>query len=226
MLGGMGYELDSQVLQRLQVNYRGMSDGELLELAAKPDDLTEMAQQALRGELAARKLKVEAARPETGRRWASDALATGSKFQEEMPAAWQNPAIPAGILGSAPTLDMAQPENSGVGVGESLLGRFHDAIEVGRACGFLEAEEVWFRIEDVAAPRGGGGVYDSPPVALNLIVKKTDRERAMAILRREDGAVSAAGGGRGRPGGGRWDGYDAGGFRPARRRGRSGADSG
>jgi hypothetical protein len=183
----MGRELDSEMLQRLQENYRGMSDGELLELAAKPEDLTEMAQQALRGEMAARKLKVAAAQPETGRRWASDALGTGERLQEEMPAAWQNPALPAGILGSAPTLDMAQPENSGVAAGESLLGRFHDAIEVGRACGFLEAEEVWFRIEDVAQPRAGLGMYDSPPVALNLIVKKTDRERAMAILRREMG---------------------------------------
>jgi hypothetical protein len=183
----MGRELDSEILQRLQANYRGMSDGELLELVAKPDDLTEMAQQALRGEMAARKLQVATAQPETGRRWGSDAMGSGDSPQEEMPGAWQNPALPAGILGSAPTLDMAQPENLGVGAGESLLGRFHDAIEVGRACGFLEAEEVWFRIEDVAQRSGNFSRYDSPPVALNVIVKKADRERAMAILRREMG---------------------------------------
>jgi hypothetical protein len=57
----MARELDSEMLARLQANYREMSDGELLGLAAEPDDLTEVAREALRGEMAGRKLKVEGA---------------------------------------------------------------------------------------------------------------------------------------------------------------------
>ncbi len=47
------------MLRRLQDNYREMSDGELLRLAAKPDDLTDAAHEVLRGEMAGRKLKLE-----------------------------------------------------------------------------------------------------------------------------------------------------------------------
>ena len=42
--------------QDLTANYRRMSDGELLELAEKPEDLTEVAQQVLRDEMKLRKL--------------------------------------------------------------------------------------------------------------------------------------------------------------------------
>jgi hypothetical protein len=173
----MAFERESEVLERLQSHYGEMSDGELL--AVNPEDLTDLAVEALRGEMARRGLKADApAQASTGSRWA---------FQEQAPEAWSNAAMPSVMLGSQPTLDMAQPENSGVGVGETLLGSFHDAIEVGRACEFLEANEVGFRIEDVAKPRSGFGMYDSPPVALNLIVGKADRERAMAILRQKMG---------------------------------------
>lgn len=55
----MGRELDSEILLRLQANYREMSDGELLRLAAKPDELTDAAREVLRGEMAGRKLKLE-----------------------------------------------------------------------------------------------------------------------------------------------------------------------
>ena len=44
-------------------NYRRMSDGELLELAEKPEDLTDVAQQVLRDEMRRRKLKREERRP-------------------------------------------------------------------------------------------------------------------------------------------------------------------
>lgn len=178
----MGRELESELLERLQSHYGEMSDGELL--GVNPEDLTDLAVEVLRGERSRRGLK---AAPEAsmGSRWA---------FQERTQGAWPKSAgavtrhdAPAVIMGSQPTLDMAQPENSGVGAGETLLGSFHDAIEVGQACGFLEANEVRFRIEDVAKPRSSLGVYDSPPVALNLIVGKADRERAMAILRKEMG---------------------------------------
>src|SRR6059058_867207 len=42
--------------QDLTDNYAQMSDGELLELAAKPEDLTEVARQVLRDEMGRRRL--------------------------------------------------------------------------------------------------------------------------------------------------------------------------
>src|ERR1700676_4705769 len=42
--------------QDLTENYRQMSDGELLELAAKPEDLTDVARQVLRDEMRKRRL--------------------------------------------------------------------------------------------------------------------------------------------------------------------------
>jgi hypothetical protein len=61
----MARELDSEMLRRLQDGYGAMSDGELLELAAKPDDLTDTALEVLRGEMARRHLEavVEDAAP-------------------------------------------------------------------------------------------------------------------------------------------------------------------
>src|ERR1017187_6517391 len=137
----MAFERDSEMLQRLQSHYGEMPDGELL--AVNPEDLTDLAAEVLRGERSRRGLKAEAP-PEAsmGSRWAS---------QERSPEAWPKAGgavarsdMPAVILGSQPTLDMAQPENSGVGARESLLGSFHDAIEAGRACEFLEANEGGF----------------------------------------------------------------------------------
>lgn len=176
----MAYELDSEMLQRLQSHYGAMADGELLALAAKPEDLTDAAREVLRGEMARRNLRAEQPEPlPSGSRW---------KIPERDSEIWPSETIPSAILGSGPMLDSAQPQNSGgVSAGESLLGRFHDAIEVGRACDFLEQNEVPFRVEDVAQPRSGLGMYDAPPVSLNLIVEKAYRERAMAILRREMG---------------------------------------
>ena len=46
--------------QDLTENYRQMSDGELLELAAKPEDLTDVAQQVLRDEMKLRRLTTKA----------------------------------------------------------------------------------------------------------------------------------------------------------------------
>jgi len=50
----------AQYWQDLTANYREMSDGELLELAAKPEELTEVAQQVLRDEMKLRKLALAA----------------------------------------------------------------------------------------------------------------------------------------------------------------------
>src|SRR5438270_11711496 len=51
----------AQYWQDLTENYRQMSDGELLELSAKPEDLTEIARQVLRDEMDRR--KIEARKP-------------------------------------------------------------------------------------------------------------------------------------------------------------------
>jgi hypothetical protein len=61
ILGGMARELDSELLGRLQRQYGEMSDGELLNLVAEPDDLTEVALEVLRGEITRRGLKPEVA---------------------------------------------------------------------------------------------------------------------------------------------------------------------
>jgi len=52
----------AQYWQDLTANYRQMSDGELLELAEKPEELTEVAQQVLRDEMRLRRLTL--AKPE------------------------------------------------------------------------------------------------------------------------------------------------------------------
>jgi hypothetical protein len=54
----MARELDSEMLQRLQESYGAMSDGELLDLAAKPEELTDLANEVLRGEMARRRLEL------------------------------------------------------------------------------------------------------------------------------------------------------------------------
>ena len=54
--------------QDLTENYRQMSDGELLELSAKPEDLTEIARQVLRDEINRRKIEVRKSSPPTVRR--------------------------------------------------------------------------------------------------------------------------------------------------------------
>ena len=162
MLGGMARELDSELLGRLQRQYGEMSDGELLRLAASAGDLTDMAQEVLRGEMQSRKLKLE------------DAV--GDPF-----AAMER----AGLIRDP----LPKPEMSTeLARGMVALRTFHDAIEAGTACDCLEAEGLEIDVRDVTAPNSGlGSMYGGPPVALQLIVRGADRERAMAILRAKMG---------------------------------------
>jgi hypothetical protein len=162
MLGGMERELDSELLGRLQRHYGEMSDGELLRLAASAGDLTDMAQEVLRGEMQSRKLKLE------------DAV--GDPF-----AAMER----AGLIRDP----LPKPEMSTeLARGMVALRTFHDAIEAGTACDCLEAEGLEIDVRDVTAPNSGlGSMYGGPPVALQLIVRGADRERAMAILRAKMG---------------------------------------
>jgi len=159
-----------------------MSDGELLTLAATPEDLTDLAAEVLRGEMARRGLKAEdAPEPEPEYKWASDALSQDRS---------SGPTRPTAVLGSAPVLD-APPgeEEDWLKPSEAWLGVFHDAFEVDRICQLLEGHDVPFRLHDtldVSRPRRGTRA-DGPGIALNLIVAGADRERAKAILRKNMG---------------------------------------
>lgn len=174
MLCGMAYELDSEASERLRKLYGAMSDSELLDLAAKPGDLTDIAQLVLRGELANRNLKVDAAEGE--RRWATDSFAGSASASGAAPAV-------AGVMGAAPVVD--QPQESDDHPGESYLIVFYDAIKAAQACEALEAAEIWFRLEDIAKP-AEDGMYGRA-VTLRISVRKQDHERAVAVLRREMG---------------------------------------
>ena len=176
MLGAMAYELDSQGWERLRALYGQMSDGELLEMAAKPEELTDMAQQALRSEMTSRNLKLE--RDSGGeRRWAADSFADGGSLSAA-------PSAVAGVLGSTPLLD--EPQESDQHPGESYLIIFHDAIQAGQACEALEAAEIWFRIEDISAPPADG-MYSGPAVALRVSVRTGDHDHAVRELRKKMG---------------------------------------
>ena len=115
------HELDTQgQWQRLYERYHAMSDEELLQLAAGTEDLTDVAADVLRREMKERRLEVP-----------------------------QPVILPAGI---APPLRWWNPgedeanDRSGSDPGLVTLMVFHDAIEAGRACEFLDEEEVDFQL--------------------------------------------------------------------------------
>jgi len=178
MLGAMGYELDSQGWERLRALYAQMSDGELLEMAAAPDELTDMAQQVLRGEMTSRNLKLDAGSGGvTERRWAADSFVdAGSRSGGS--------SVVAGVMGGTPVMD--EPQASDEHPGESYLIVFHDAIQAGQACEALEAAEIWFRLEDISAPPADG-VYSGPVVGLRVSVRTGDHDRAVSELRKKMG---------------------------------------
>lgn len=178
MLGGMAYELDSQGWERLRKLYGEMSDAELVKLAGHPDDLTDVAQQVLRGEMSRRNLKPE---QQVGavaeRRWASDS------FAESASGAGSSPTV-AGVMAAGPVVDEPQPSDEHPG--ESYLLVMHDAIRAGQACEVLEAEEIWFRLEDISAP-SADAMYAGPVVALRISVRTADHDRAVSVLRKKMG---------------------------------------
>jgi hypothetical protein len=155
----MARELDSEMLRRLQEQYREMSDRELLGMAAKPADLTDFALEVLRGEMTHRGLKLD--------------TETSSS----------NPFT--GTVGDP----LPKPQfGTKLADGSVVLIRFHDAMAAGEACDHLEAEGMDVTVRDVAAKdSGGGSFYGGPPVALEVIVPGTDRARAVTILREKMG---------------------------------------
>jgi len=180
MLGGMAYEADFKTRERLGVLYAAMSDGELLRIAEKPEDLTETAREALRTELKGRNLQEMAKEGATvsGPRWAADAFAGSGSTLTPGP-------ISPSILGSEPDFASDAEIETELQRGEVSLRTFHDSFELAKACESLETAEVRFRVQDVSEASDRANGYAS--VALNLIVAKQDREHAMAVLRKDMG---------------------------------------
>lgn len=162
-------------MRRLVELYRAMSDGELLGLAERPGDLTEIALGVLRNEMASRRLQVEA---EPGfaveeKRLAGAGAYLGTEFYT---GAQREPEM------------KPEPAAKGLAKGTVVLTTFNDAIAAGEAIDLLEAEGMEIEVRDVAAAQGGGGsFYGGPPVALQVIVQQRDLRRGMQILREKMG---------------------------------------
>jgi len=158
-------------MRRLVELYREMSDEELLGLAARPGDLTEIAQGVLRSEMGSRRLQVDAAEGfgvEAGRLAEAGAY-LGTEFYT---GAQREPEM------------RPDPVAKGLAKGMAVLTTFHDAIAAGEACSYLEAEGMEIEVRDVANAHGGSGsFYGGPPVALQVIVQQGELRRGMEILR-------------------------------------------
>ena len=159
MLGGMARELDSEMLRRLQDSYGEMTDGELLGLAAKPEDLTDFAVEVLRGEMTHRGIKLDGMAPV---------------------------ADPFSGLMRDP---LPKPEfGTKLADGRVVLMTFHDAIAASEACDWLEEDGIEVNVRDASdRSSGGGSFYGGPPVALEVIVPGRDRARSVGILREKMG---------------------------------------
>ncbi len=158
----MAHELSSQEeWQRLYDRYHVMSDGELLRLASGIGGLTKIAGEVLRRQLGERRLEIPPLEVEGG-----GPAAAGAVHDSESPT----------------SADLE------VGRGDVVLTIFYDAIDAGRGCDFLDELEIEFDLQDVSPPRGGLGILEmGPAVSLRLVVRKQDRERAMAVLRAKMG---------------------------------------
>jgi hypothetical protein len=154
----MAFEPDSEMLRRLQENYGEMSDVELLDLAAKPADLTDVALEVLRGEMTHRGIKRDGMEPR-------DPFA--GEMRDPLPKPEFGTKLPDGSV---------------------VLITFNDAMAVRSACDFLEAEGIVVDVRDVSEKStAGGSFYGGPPVALEVIVPGKDRERSVTILREKMG---------------------------------------
>ncbi|MDR3746284.1 MAG: DUF2007 domain-containing protein [Acidobacteriaceae bacterium] len=161
-----------------------MGDGEILALATRPDDLTEAAQEALRTEMASRRLQAPVEPTMESRSVGRDDPFAGVK-------SFAGADSYAGV--EIPTLTQRAPElkpetGSKLEKGSASLMIFHDAIAAGTACDALEAEGIEINVRDVAeAHATGGSFYGGPAVALQIIVAQSDLNRAMEILRKKMG---------------------------------------
>src|SRR5437868_12163986 len=154
----MAYELDSEARERLRGLYSEMSDQELFDLAGKPEDLTETAREMLRAEFANRRLNFPVNEPDGP---------PSSAGHEYVPGYEVGRTLPDGSV---------------------ALITFYDAIKTGEACDELEAEGIEVDVRDVSEKStASGSFYGGPAVALQLIVSKQDRDRAVKVLREKMG---------------------------------------
>jgi hypothetical protein len=174
-------ELDSHgQWQRLVELYRAMTDEELMQLAARPDDLTGEAQGVLCSEMGSRRLRAEAAPvAEAEHMGMAERFAAGADYY----AGLRFPAV------AQPEPEMRpEPAAKGLAKGMVVLTTFHDAIAAREACDLLETEGMEIEVRDAASAHGGSGsFYGGPPVALQVIVQQRELGRAMAILREKMG---------------------------------------
>ena len=124
-----------------------MSDEELLELAGGIDDLTEIAADVLRREMASRRLQIEKPVPATG-----------------------SAEIPIG----EPVLEDVD--------GGVVLTIFRDTVEASRVCERFEEHGIPFEMRDRSRLGSVSGVYAGQPVAMELVVSRADRQRALVAL--------------------------------------------
>jgi hypothetical protein len=166
-------------MRRLVELYRDMSDEELLGLAARPGDLTEIALGVLRSEMGSRRLQVEAGSAAgAGFDVGAGRFAEASSFAgvEFYTRAQREPDL------------KPEPVAQGLAKGTVALTTFHDAIAAGEAINFLEAEGMEIEVRDVAnAHSASGSFYGGPPVALQVIVQQRELRRAMQLLREKMG---------------------------------------
>ena len=163
----MANELDVRAQrQRLDALYREMADEQLYELAARPENLTDVAQEALRSEMQSRKLE------------------SGAKLS--MPLGDTPFGLDSSGVGSRVKIPEREPAS---GLRQSVvLMTFHDALAAGEACDHLEDAGIEVDVKDVAeASSGGGSFYGGPPVALQVVVKRIDQSQAIQILREKMG---------------------------------------
>lgn len=153
----MAQELDSQALQRMQEYYGEMSDGELLGIAAKPDDLTDMAREVMRGEMARRGLKLEDA----------PADPFSPMERDRLPKPEFGMKLPNGMVVLTTFYDA-------IAAGEAC-----DWLEA-------EGMDVDVRdVSEKSSV--GGSFYGGPPVAMQVIVSLKDRDQAVKVLREKMG---------------------------------------
>lgn len=159
----MTEEQGREQTHRLEGLYRAMGDEELVELASRPEDLTQTASQVLAAEM--RRRGMEAAE------------ASRAEQPEDFGETVGLPA--AGDL---------MPENLGATGPEIELITFHDALTAGRACELLEEAGIPFHLTDVSGPKDGLRSFDAgPPVALRVTVAMEEVQRGQAVLRRKMG---------------------------------------
>ncbi len=153
----MGRELDSEMLRRLQDNYREMSDGELLWRGGEARRFNGCgARGAPRGD----------GGPEAEGGGCGDGILCGGWKRDPLPKPEVGPEMAKGMV---------------------VLTTFYDAIAAGEACDWLEADGMDVDVRDVSQKGGLGTAYGGPPVSLQVIVGARDRERAMRILRQKMG---------------------------------------